>query len=94
MVFLGLPAKKYVSKTAQMASSSLLQGGTGAGSILGGIGNGVSNAYNGIVGSGGLNGLYTSMTGANPIIADTGQAAQTASNLYGSAYDPLAGWSM
>ena len=30
----------------------------------------------------------------NPIIADTGQAAQTASNLYGSAYDPLAGWSM
>ncbi len=74
--------------------SSLLQGGTGAGSTLGAIGNGVSNAYNGIVGSGGLNGLYTSMTGANPIIADTGQAAQTASNFYGSAYDPLAGWSM
>jgi hypothetical protein len=32
--------------------SSLLQGGTGAGSILGAIGNGVSSAYNGLTGLG------------------------------------------
>jgi hypothetical protein len=70
--------------------SSALLGGTGQGSVLNAIGNGAS-----AIGSG-LSSLWNQIYNPtyNPIIPDTGKAAQTAQDFYGSAYDPTAGWSM
>jgi len=70
--------------------SSALLGGTGQGSVLNAIGNGA-----GAIGSG-LSSLWNQIYNPtfNPIIADTGQAAKTAQDFYGTAYDPSAGWSM
>jgi len=52
---------------------------------LSSIGSGLSGAYNWLTGLGGS---------SNVIQPDVGQAAQTASNFYGSVYDPTAGWSI
>lgn len=70
--------------------SSALLGGTGQGSVLNAIGNGA-----GAIGSG-LSSLWNQIYNptSNPIIPDTGQAAQTAQNFYGTPYDPTAGWSI
>ena len=70
--------------------SSALLGGTGQGSVLNAIGNGAS-----AIGSG-LSSLWNLIYNPtyNPIIPDTGTAAQTAQDFYGSAYDPTAGWSI
>ena len=86
---------QMAQQTAQMngllgLGSSALLGGTGQGSVLNTIGNGA-----GAIGSG-LSSLWNQIYNptSNPIIADTGQAAQTAQDFYGTAYDPSAGWSM
>jgi len=86
---------QMAQQTAQMngllgLGSSALLGGTGQGSVLNAIGNGAS-----AIGSG-LSSLWNQIYNPtyNPIIPDTGAAAQTAQDFYGSAYDPTAGWSM
>jgi hypothetical protein len=86
---------QMAQQTAQMngllgLGSSALLGGTGQGSVLNAIGNGAS-----AIGSG-LSSLWNQIYNPtyNPIIPDTGTAAQTAQDFYGSAYDPTAGWSI
>ena len=74
--------------------------GLGAAALLGGGGaNGLLN-----LGSKGINSLSDltqwfnnlggDLTAGGTITADTGDAAQTAADFYGSTYDPLAGWSI
>ena len=63
---------------------------------------GVSNFTSGLsaitqgaqgIANGDLGGYLTSTFGRDPLQADTGAAATTAANFYGSTYDPAAGWS-
>lgn len=67
--------------------SNITSGLGGLNTIYGGSGSGVSAWDN-------ANAWYNSNFNSNPIQADTGAAASSASNFYGSTYDPSAGWSM
>lgn len=72
--------------------SSLLMGSGGIGGLASGIGSGLTGLAS--LGQQGYN--WLSGLGGNSWVAqpDVGQAAQTASDFYGSTYDPLAGWSI
>ena len=74
--------------------------GLGGAALLGsgGIGGLANLASSGISGLSGLSQYFNNLggdpTAGGTISPDTGLAAQTAANYYGSTYNPLAGWSM